>query len=166
MKIKLPEILVLMHEKGVLQTCKNNLKKLDIYKPVWPPAGADSVPAQLTLPRQEPHPPRSPGKSPTGSLAPLKLMSGKLTLWELQSSQDSLKIIITYIMEAVAVKDIPRDMLIGSTLKEELLSGHTLKPTEAAEKNVLPSADDVKTEKNHQSILNGNVIDLELYRVS
>ena len=84
-----------------------------------------------------------------------KLMSGNLTLGETQSSQDSLNNIINYIMEAVAVKDIPRDMLIGSTLKEELLSGHNLKPTEAAEKNVLPSADDVKSEKNHQSILNG-----------
>ena len=58
-------------------------------------------------------------------------------------------------METIAVKDIPREMLIGNTLKDELLAEHKLKPTEAGEKNILPSAEDVKHEKNHQNILTG-----------
>ena len=58
-------------------------------------------------------------------------------------------------METVAVKDIPQNMLIGSNLKEQLLGERNLKHTEAAEKNVLPSAEDVKSEKNHQNILTG-----------
>ena len=56
-------------------------------------------------------------------------------------------------METVAVKDIPQNLLIGSNLKEQLLGEHNLKHTEAAEKNVLPSAEDVKSEKNHLNIL-------------
>merc|ERR1712130_768268 len=51
--------------------------------------------------------------------------------------------------------DIPQNMLIGSNLKEQLLGERNLKKTEAAEKNVLPSAEDVKSEKNHQNILTG-----------
>ena len=58
-------------------------------------------------------------------------------------------------METVAVKDIPREMLIGANLKDELLGDRKLKPTEAAEKNVLPSAEDVKNEKSHRNILSG-----------
>ena len=58
-------------------------------------------------------------------------------------------------METVAVKDIPQNLLIGSNLKEQLLGEHNLKHTEAAEKNVLPSAEDVKSEKNHLNILIG-----------
>ena len=58
-------------------------------------------------------------------------------------------------MEAVAVKDIPKEMLIANTLKEQLLADHKLKPTESGEKNILPSAEDVRTEKNHQNILTG-----------
>merc|ERR1711976_732559 len=57
-------------------------------------------------------------------------------------------------METVAVKDIPQNLL-GSNLKEQLLGEHNLKHTEAAEKNVLPSAEDVKSEKNHLNILTG-----------
>ena len=48
--------------------------------------------------------------------------------------------------------ELPR---IGETLKGELLKEHALKPTEANEKNVLPTAEDVKQEKTHQSILSG-----------
>ena len=58
-------------------------------------------------------------------------------------------------MEAVAVKDIPRELLIGASLKDELLGDRKLKPTEAAEKIVLPSAEDVKNEKSHRNILSG-----------
>merc|ERR1712001_518138 len=49
-------------------------------------------------------------------------------------------------MDTVTIKD---------SLKGELLGDRKLRPTEAAEKNVLPSAEDVQTEKKHQSILNG-----------
>merc|ERR1712241_890996 len=49
-------------------------------------------------------------------------------------------------MDTLTVKDSP---------KGELLGDRKLRPTEAAEKNVLPSAEDVQTEKKHQSILNG-----------
>ena len=59
-------------------------------------------------------------------------------------------------MENIAVKDIPQEKLIKNSLKDELLGEHNLKHTEAAEKIVLPTAEDVKTEKNHQNILNGN----------
>ena len=48
--------------------------------------------------------------------------------------------------------ELPR---IGETLKGELLKEHSLKPTEANEKNILPTAEDVKQEKTHQSILSG-----------
>ena len=58
-------------------------------------------------------------------------------------------------MEAVAVKDIPKEMLIGASLKDELLGDRKLKPTEATEKIVLPSAEDVKNEKSHRNILSG-----------
>merc|ERR1712025_131688 len=58
-------------------------------------------------------------------------------------------------MENIAVKDIPQEKLIKNSLKDELLGEHNLKHTEAAEKIVLPTAEDVKTEKNHQNILNG-----------
>ena len=58
-------------------------------------------------------------------------------------------------METLTIKDIPREMLIKDSLKGELLGDRKLRPTEAAEKNVLPSAEDVQTEKKHQSILNG-----------
>ena len=50
------------------------------------------------------------------------------------------------------VKDLPK---IASDLKGELLKERSLKPTEAQEKNVLPSADDVKQEKTHQNIMTG-----------
>ena len=49
-------------------------------------------------------------------------------------------------------KDLPK---IADQLKGEILAEHSLKPTEAQEKNVLPSADDVKQEKNHQNIMTG-----------
>merc|ERR1719219_1218546 len=53
------------------------------------------------------------------------------------------------------VKDLPKDLLIAEGLKGELLKEHTLKPTEASEKNLLPTAEDVKQEKDHQNILTG-----------
>ena len=49
-------------------------------------------------------------------------------------------------------KDLPK---IADSLKGEILAERSLKPTEAQEKNVLPSADDVKQEKNHQNIMTG-----------
>ena len=55
------------------------------------------------------------------------------------------------------VKDLPK---IASDLKGELLKERSLKPTEAQEKNVLPSADDVKQEKTHQNIMTGITLDL------
>ena len=44
---------------------------------------------------------------------------------------------------------------IASGLKGELEAGASLKPTESLEKNVLPSAEDLKQEKTHESILSG-----------
>ena len=58
---------------------------------------------------------------------------------------------------ATPVKDLPANLLIAENLKGELLKDHKLKPTEAAEKIVLPSAEDVKQEKTHQNILTGRV---------
>ena len=55
------------------------------------------------------------------------------------------------------VKDLPK---IASDLKGELLKERSLKPTEAQEKNVLPSADDVKQEKTHQNIMTGITLNL------
>ena len=41
-------------------------------------------------------------------------------------------------------------------LSRELLAGDLkLKPTDSTEKNVLPTAEDMKQEKNHQGILTG-----------
>jgi len=54
--------------------------------------------------------------------------------------------------DAAAVKDLPK---IGDTLKGELLSPRNLKDVETAEKNVLPTADDVKAEKTHNSLIDG-----------
>ena len=43
-----------------------------------------------------------------------------------------------------------------SALSRELLAGDLkLKPTDPTEKNVLPTAEDMKQEKNHQGILTG-----------
>lgn len=50
------------------------------------------------------------------------------------------------------VKDLPK---IQDSLKGELLSPHQLKETKVSEKNVLPTADDVKAEKTHQGLING-----------
>ena len=62
------------------------------------------------------------------------------------------------------VKDLPK---IASDLKGELLKERSLKPTEAQEKNVLPSADDVKQEKTHQNIMTGqNDVFLDLFHIS
>ena len=55
------------------------------------------------------------------------------------------------------VAKLPKDLLIGEGLKDEILKEHNLKPTEATEKNVLPSAEDVKQEKTHQNILSGKM---------
>ena len=60
-------------------------------------------------------------------------------------------------METTAVKDIPQELLIGASLKDELLGDRKLRPTEAAEKNLLPTAEDVKNEKSHRNILSGEL---------
>ena len=61
------------------------------------------------------------------------------------------------------VKDLPK---IASDLKGELLKERSLKPTEAQEKNVLPSADDVKQEKTHQNIMTGQDNAMDLFHIS
>ena len=58
---------------------------------------------------------------------------------------------------STTVADLPKDLLIAEGLKGELLKEHNLKPTEATEKNVLPSAEDVQQEKTHQNILTGKL---------
>ena len=66
--------------------------------------------------------------------------------------------------DSPAVKDLPK---MGDTLKGELLSPRNLKDVETAEKNVLPTADDVKAEKTHQarlSLLNVAVLFCDRYR--
>jgi len=50
------------------------------------------------------------------------------------------------------VEELPK---IEGSLKEELVKQHELKKTEVAEKNVLPSAEDLKAEKTHEGILKG-----------
>ena len=54
--------------------------------------------------------------------------------------------------ETPSVKDLPK---IADSLKGELMQEHALKHTEANEKIVLPSAEDLKMEKTHQNILSG-----------
>ena len=65
----------------------------------------------------------------------------------------------TYLLQinkmSEAKKEMPR---IQDALKGELLKEHSLKKTEANEKNVLPSAEDVKQEKTHQNMLSGTVL--------
>ena len=51
-----------------------------------------------------------------------------------------------------AVKDLPK---MGDSLKGELLSPRHLKETTVAEKNVLPTAEDVAAEKTHQGLIDG-----------
>ena len=58
---------------------------------------------------------------------------------------------------STTVADLPKDLLIAEGLKGELLKEHNLKPTEATEKNVLPSAEDVQQEKTHQNFLTGKL---------
>jgi len=58
-------------------------------------------------------------------------------------------------MSVTAVKDLPKELLIADTLKGELLKEHNLKHTEAAEKNPLPTAEDLKQEKTHKNIITG-----------
>jgi len=53
------------------------------------------------------------------------------------------------------VKDLPKELLIADNLKGELLKEHNLKHTEAAEKNSLPTVEDLKLEKTHQGLLKG-----------
>ena len=58
------------------------------------------------------------------------------------------------------VKDLPKEMLIGDTLKGELLSERVLKPCDSAERNVLPTAADlaqeeIQAEKTIQGFLQG-----------
>jgi hypothetical protein len=57
--------------------------------------------------------------------------------------------------ESPSVKDLPK---IADSLKGELMQEHALKPTEANEKIVLPSAEDLKMEKTHQNILSGTLL--------
>jgi hypothetical protein len=54
--------------------------------------------------------------------------------------------------DSPALKDLPK---IADGLKGELLGSHNLKHQEAEEKNVLPSAADLKQEKTHQNVLTG-----------
>ena len=58
---------------------------------------------------------------------------------------------------AAPSKDLPK---IADDLKGELLKERSLKPCEAQEKNVLPSAEDLKQEKTHQNIMTGDYIDI------
>ena len=53
---------------------------------------------------------------------------------------------------ASPAKDLPK---IADDLKGELLKERSLKSCESMEKNVLPSAEDLKQEKTHQNILTG-----------
>jgi len=55
-------------------------------------------------------------------------------------------------MSSPAVKDLPT---VDNGLKEEIVKDHQLKRTSTIEKQVLPSADDVKAEKTHQGIMQG-----------
>merc|ERR1712109_281319 len=55
-------------------------------------------------------------------------------------------------MSSPAVKDLPT---IDNGIKEELVKDHQLKKTSVTEKQVLPSADDIKAEKTHQGIMQG-----------
>ena len=59
-------------------------------------------------------------------------------------------------MDVTPVKDLPKELLIGDNLKDELLKDHELKHTEAAEKNLLPTAEDLKQERAHESIKTGD----------
>merc|ERR1711992_229437 len=58
-------------------------------------------------------------------------------------------------MTSPSIKDIPREMLIGDSLKEELMTERSLRPTETGERNTLPTAEDVNLEKSHQSFISG-----------
>jgi len=51
-----------------------------------------------------------------------------------------------------AVKDLPK---IDQTLAGQIATEHKLKNVEVTEKNVLPSAEDLKQEKTHQGLLKG-----------
>jgi len=51
-------------------------------------------------------------------------------------------------------EELPK-MKSCSTLKEELVKDHELKKTEVSEKNILPSAEDLKAEKVHEGVLKG-----------
>ena len=62
------------------------------------------------------------------------------------------ELIATFGNMSSPAKELPK---IADDLKGELLKERSLKPTEAQEKNVLPSAEDVKQEKTHQSMLTG-----------
>ena len=53
-------------------------------------------------------------------------------------------------------KDLPK---IADDLKGELLKERSLKSCESTEKNVLPSAEDLKQEKTHQNILTGEQLE-------
>jgi hypothetical protein len=56
---------------------------------------------------------------------------------------------------ATPVKDLPKEMLIADSIKGQLMGEIKLKPTDSAEKNVLPTAEDMKQEKTHQGIMTG-----------
>jgi len=57
---------------------------------------------------------------------------------------------------STTVKDLPKEVLIADGLKGELLGGDIkLKPTDSTEKNVLPTAEDMKKEKTHEGIMTG-----------
>jgi len=54
--------------------------------------------------------------------------------------------------DAPALKDLPK---IEGSVKDELIKQHDLKKVETAEKNVLPSAEDMKQEKAVEGVLKG-----------
>ena len=58
---------------------------------------------------------------------------------------------------ASPVKDLPK---IADELKGELMKERSLKSTEAQEKNVLPSAEDLQQEKTHQNFLTGMIMNI------
>ena len=80
-----------------------------------------------------------------------------LSLFTALCRQVELIILEYFRFDAMAspVKDLPK---MADELKGELLKERSLKPTEAQEKNVLPSAEDVKQEKTHQNMLTGDAV--------
>ena len=73
-------------------------------------------------------------------------------VWVIVQSKKNTVFVELKMAETPSVKDLPK---IADSLKGELMQEHALKHTEANEKIVLPSAEDLKMEKTHQNILSG-----------